>query len=97
MLLRSTRSDGLDARVDVLFKDIAALQLPTAFDGLLITEASNDELLKLGPQLGSNSMVNKNVFLIQGSNYSGYVVAGSVFWHEDEGTYYDESYFKDSF
>jgi hypothetical protein len=64
MLLRSTRSDGLDTSVDVLFKDIAALQLPTAFDGLLITEASNDELLKLGPQLGSNSMVNKKVFLI---------------------------------
>jgi hypothetical protein len=96
LLLRSNKSAELLTRVDVLFKDVVALKLPTAFAGLSVTEASESEALKFSPQLGSSSITNRKVFDIRGSNFSGYVVAAGVFWHEDNGTYYDKSYFEDS-
>ena len=34
LLLRSNRSGEFSTRIDVLFKNVAAIELPTAFDGL---------------------------------------------------------------
>jgi hypothetical protein len=83
--------------VDVLFKDVAAMQLPTIFDGLSVVEASADEARGLNIQLGSLPLHGRKVFVIRGSNFEGYVIAGAVFWHEDEGQHFDESHFQKSF
>ncbi|MBM6402650.1 hypothetical protein JQN72_00115 [Phycicoccus sp. CSK15P-2] len=40
LLLRSTKGRNADSRVDVLFKGVAALNLPTSFDGLRVREAT---------------------------------------------------------
>src|SRR5262245_15798235 len=97
LLLRSNRSDEVPTRIEVLFKNVAALELPTLFDGLSITEATSDEAQSLNIQLGSCPADRRKVFLLRGTNYLGYVVAGAVFWHEDQGNHYDESFFQKSF
>src|SRR5262249_48013426 len=97
LLLRSTKSDEIPTRIDVLFNDVAALELPTLFDGLSITEAALDEAQSLNVQLGSWPIHRRKVFVLRGTNYLGYVIAGAVSWHEDEGSHYDESFFQKSF
>lgn len=97
MLLRSNRSNEVPTRVDVLFKGIMALKLPTSFDGLSITEVAYSEAIKLGIPVGCDEVTDRRIFVISGDDFVGYIVAANVFWHEDEGAYYDESYFKNSF
>lgn len=41
LLLRSTMGPNADSRVDVLFKGVAALNLPTSFDGLRVRETAS--------------------------------------------------------
>jgi hypothetical protein len=78
-------------------RTIAAIALPTVFDGLSVAEASIDEARDLNIQLGSQRIDDRKVFIIRGSDFAGYVIAGVIFWHEDEGHHFDESYFQQSF
>ena len=96
LLLRSNRSEEFSTRIDILFKDVAAMALPTLFDGVSVAETAKDAAHELNIQLGAWSIQNRKVFAIWGANFSGYVVAGAVFWHEDEGYHFDESYFEQS-
>ena len=96
LLLRSNRSEKFSTRIDILFKDVAAIGLPTVFDGLSVAEASAEEARNLNIQRGALPLGNRRVFAIVGVNFAGYVVAGAVFWHEDEGHHFDESYFQKS-
>ena len=70
------------------------MELATAFDGLSVAEAATDEARNLNIQLGAWPLQNRKIFAIWGANFRGYVVAGVVFWHEDEGYHFDQSYFK---
>ena len=104
LLLRSNRTEDFstpidvvfNTRVDILFKDVAAMALPTLFDGLSVAETAKDEAHDLNIQLGAWPIQNRKTFAIWGANFSGYVVAGAVFWHEDEGYHFDKSYFEQS-
>ena len=41
LLLRSVKSEGHDSRVDVLFKNVRSINLPTSFTGLRINRDGN--------------------------------------------------------
>src|SRR5215472_14871400 len=77
LLLRSNRSEKFSTRIDVLFKDVAAMALPTVFDGLSVAEAVTDEARNLNIQLGALRISNRKVFVIWGPTFKGYVVAGA--------------------
>jgi hypothetical protein len=96
LLLRSNKSDGALTRIDVLFEGVGALEIPTYFQGLTIAEASWEEAPSLGVQLGSTTATGKKLFAIQGENFSGYLAASAVFWHEDSGAFHEPSYFPDA-
>ena len=93
LLLRSTKTTDFSTRIDVLFKDVGAIHLPMTLDGLALTEATEDEKVELRPQIASPRLRDRKVFVVSGSNFTGYVVAGMVAWHEDDLEYYDPSYF----
>lgn len=97
LLLRSNRSNELTTRIDVLFKNVASISLPTVFEGLSLAEVTIDEARNLNIQVGSLSIGGRKIFMISGLNFIGYVAAGAVHWHEDEGHHFDESYFQESF
>ena|SRR6266478_5003521 len=94
LLLRSTKSPGHQTRIDVFFKNVGAVHLPSTFDGLSIVEGSNDEALKMSV-LDSSSITkgHRKLFIVRGSDFLGYVVAAIVVCHEDEGEYHEPSYF----
>lgn len=93
LLLRSTKDDKHPTRIDILFKDVGAIHLPALFDGLTITEATENEAHDRASQMHSLNLNSRKMFLVTGSGFSGYVLAGLVVWHEDELEYYDKSNF----
>jgi hypothetical protein len=97
LLLRSTRSGERGTRVDILFKGVRAVQLPTTLRGLNMTVMPRKEAIEMSQTMGVQLRGNESVFALRGSNYAGFVIAGAAFLHEDEGSHSDPSYFADSF
>ncbi len=105
LLIRSGRSDDYATRIDILFKAVIAIKLPTVCHGVRVMEAPPDEAAKMSAESGARYLGSQGaksppsgkLFLTSGVGFSGYVIAGVMFWHEDEGHHYDESYFQSSF
>jgi len=94
LLLRSTKSAEFPTRIDVFFKGVSALHLPEASNGLSITKASDADIRKLCTLRQSLSFgKDVNVFMVQGADFVGYIAALIALCHEDEGEYYDPSFF----
>lgn len=87
LLFRSTKSTEHPTRVDVLFKNVAAIQMPTVFNGMTVRSTDAAPSLELGT-LGRSE---RELFEITGDGVRGYVVAGIVVTHEDEGSHGDPS------
>jgi len=94
LLLRSPKAPGLPTRIDVLFKNVSGIHLPTLSDGLQISEATEKEETKLRSQLSSSRLEGRKVFVVRVEGFMGYVIAGVVAWHEDKGEYYEPSFFQ---
>jgi len=93
LLLRSTKTPAQPTRIDVLFKNVAALHLPASFDRLSIAETSGVERANLNLQVSSKEMAERKTFVVRSTNFQGYVIASAVVSHEDEGEYDDPSFF----
>jgi hypothetical protein len=93
LLLRSTQEPGVPTRIDVCFGDVAAIHLPRLMTGLSIIESSSsvEEGLVMLP--GVDLVRGRTVFHVSGPSYVGYVIASFAEWHEDDGQYYEPSYF----
>ena len=91
LLLRSPKSPGAVTRVDVLFQNVKALKLPTRLEGLSVRSPTDEELRAIETDAGFREDGNTQVFVVEGKNYTGYVVAGVVVAREDTGEYGDPS------
>jgi hypothetical protein len=96
LLLRSTKDGERGTRIDILFKDVQAVQLPTILRGLHMVVMSGQEAVEKSKAMGVELRGNHSVFALRGSNYAGFVIAGGAFVHEDEGSHSDPSYFAES-
>ena len=87
LLLRSTSSSKRSTQVDVLFKDVVAVELPTSFDNIEVLEAeTTDEPSRVALPSGGRKR-----FLIRGRDVNGYVIAGAVHHVEGEQSHGDAS------
>lgn len=91
LLLRSPKSSGATTRVDVLFQNVKALKLPTRLEGLSVRSPGDEELQSIEDDAGFLVDENTRIFVVEGTNYTGYVVAGVVVAQEDTGDYSDPS------
>lgn len=91
LLLRSTKSDTFDARVDVLFQNVKALKLPTLLDGLTVAEADGSEVAQISRETGCLPDEETTLFVLRSPAYEGYVVAGVCLVAEDDGEYFEPS------
>lgn len=91
LLLRSTKSEQFDTRIDVLFQDVQAVQLPTSLSGLIILEADPAETERIIKETGLLPDEDRTFFSVIGSNFTGYIVAGVGISCEDSGEYYEPS------
>ena len=88
-LLRSNKSDTEHTRLEVLFKAVGYIQVPTALDGLRITEARRDSVDLDGLDISPSS--DQRCFRIQSNTGSGVILALAVYFAEDGGDYSDPS------
>lgn len=86
LLLRSNRTAERSTRIDILFKDVGALNMPTILRDLTIAEATAEEF-------GLNRRIaeSRRVFRVSSLDYLGFVVAGAVAMQEDDREYNDPS------
>ena len=91
LLLRSPKNEELRTRIDVLFKNVGAIELPTVLDGLTVSEATEGDWSAIGPRVDQRYRTGRTLFVVRGSSFLGYVLAGFVNWHEDEAEYYEAS------
>jgi len=75
--------------VDVLFKDVAGLNLHTDIPGLTVRSAGSDDVDFVDPQLRSLVSEGRVLFEIESSTFSGYVVA-RLTEHAEDSVEYDE-------
>jgi hypothetical protein len=91
LLLRSTKTETFPTRVEVLFKDVKALQLPTLLDGLVVTEADAESAQRIEAHTGLTGREGAIVYGIRTSRGVGHVVAGALFTDEDFGEHFEPS------
>lgn len=87
LLLRRVKSPKTPKRIDVLFKNVGLVDLPTVFDDPKIQEIDASSIGSISKRLGALGLYDKKVYRIRAVNCDGHVVAGSVSWTEDEEEY----------
>lgn len=88
LLLRSGRSAEHGTRIDLLFKDVSLLCLPSVLHGLTVEDMGPDSTL---PVEGFVLQPGQHVFRLTTKAFVGYVAASVAFVHEDQGDYFETS------
>src|SRR5690349_18618875 len=79
LLLRSNPEEGFYSRIELLFKGVAAVHLPTVMSGLIV------QVLKRGHRglpPWADAHDGREVYAVAFSGGEGYVVAGAAFMSE---------------
>jgi len=89
LLIRAPRHVGLlhapfPTRIDVLFKAVAFVQLPTVMHGFSLATVDPQDASIKSPEAARSAGINSEIFSVRGSDYAGYVVAEAAFICEDE-------------
>lgn len=84
LLLRSTKSANHTTQVDVLFKNVGLISMPTLFEGLTVIESSKQELESSGLTMGLLPAENRKCMKLEGNNWHGAITAGNIAWSEDD-------------
>lgn len=91
LLLRSTRDNPPETRIDVHFGGISFMLLRPYYEGLIIREGSAEECQRITDEYGVEAKLG--YLYILGRGFSGFVISGKPQWHEDEGGSKDPSWF----
>jgi hypothetical protein len=95
LLLRSTKTEEMPTRIDILFKPVSFMELPTLFHGITVCEVeSGDADGILGRIQASEYHIiykHQKVYKLSSGDVVAYVVASAFVVHEDDGEYYDRS------
>ena len=86
LLLRSTRSATRDTQVDVLFKDVGLVCMPTSIEDIEVFTGDDSDLPK-----GIHLADGRKIFVVRGRELSGVVSAGVVLHLEGPGSHNDPS------
>lgn len=88
LLMRSTPTENEPSRVELLFRYVHAVKLSVTLDNIAIRQASPSELTRINEDIGESvTDLELNAFMIESSKSTGYVVARSFAWVEDDGDY----------
>lgn len=87
LLLRRTKIDAQQTRIDVLFKDVKFVQLTTTCDNPEIVEDEAGDV----PVARGSVDPDDHIYVIRARDASGIVVAGSVHWEETDREYHEPS------
>jgi hypothetical protein len=91
LLLRSTKSAARDSQIDILFKGVSALRLPTSMRDFRVSskEPSPDELNQLG--FPSPAPRDQKLFVLESTDSRAYVLALAMDADETKRDYHEPS------
>lgn len=91
LLLRSTKTPTWQTRVDVLFRNVEGIELPTELAGLVVDVAPQQDWVPTAARLGVFLEEHLRVYAVSTSRQTGYVIAGLIWISEDQGEHYEPS------
>ena len=92
LLLRSgDRDDGGPRRIDLLFRGVVWISLPSWFSDFTIEKCLIDEVLDRMPPSHHGKAHSRKVYRLDVDRTPHYVVAGNVFVSRDDRAYFDPS------
>ncbi len=91
LLLRATKDRENPTRVDILFKNVATMSLPSVMHQLAVRQASPLEQEEILSTIEVDHSEDRRYFILEGPGFAGWVVAGVMVTVEDEGEYYEPS------
>jgi hypothetical protein len=92
LLLRSgDRDDGGPARIDLLFRGVVWMSLPSWFHDFTIEQCLLDEVLDCIPPGHRPKAESRKVYRVDIDRTPHYIIAGSVFESRDDCAYFDPS------
>lgn len=91
LLLRSGKDDTHKTLIDILFKGVDLIHIPTIFDRFRITEITKAEFQALHISLGNSDDLENRYFRVEGDGWQGIIVALAFFWVEEDAEYHDQS------
>lgn len=91
LLFRSGKTNEHKTRIDVLIRDVRAMEIRSWSDGLEIEEVDKEYLI--GFRSNPIEMVEpaNKIYALQGKGWQGFVVGGALSVHEDEAELMDPS------
>jgi hypothetical protein len=92
LLLRSAdRDDGGPRRIELLFRGVVWMSLPSWFSDFTIEQALLDEVISYIPPSLRGKAESRKVFRVEIDRTPHYVIAGSVSTSRDDASYFDAS------
>ena len=92
LLVRSgDRDDGASRRIDLLFRGVVWMSLPSWFSDFTIEQCLLDEVLQRIPPDHRGKAQSRKVYRIDIDRTPHYVVAGNVFLARDDRPYFEPS------
>jgi len=92
LLLRShDRDDGGPARIDLLFRGVVWMSIPTWFSDFTIEHCLIDEVIEHIPPSHRAKAESRKVFRVEIDRTPHYIIAGGVFAASDDLSYFDPS------
>ncbi|MET8581092.1 hypothetical protein ABZX39_09390 [Streptomyces collinus] len=94
LLLRATRDEADQHRVDLHVEDVRGVLLEPLYRGIVIREGTDEEVREVESVYGipiTSEAVHLHV--IGEDRMRGFVVGGPLLWYEDEGGFRDPSHF----
>jgi hypothetical protein len=91
LLFRSTKDEDSKTRVDVLFQNVQAMNLPKTTGELVVRLADEADSDAISTATGVTPADDVSFYTLHGSMQGGYVVASEVAEREDEGEYFEPS------
>lgn len=88
LLLRSVPTDVEPSRLEILFRNVFALQMTTEMEGISIRSSLDSETAQIEDSIGVEiGKIGLKVFILESVTSRGYVVASSCDSAEDDGDY----------
>ena len=93
LLFRSGKTSAYPTRLDILFTDVRVIETRLKFEGISISEVPSSFLEGLPSKPTEMIQPGHRCFVLSGIGWQGFLVAGSVFFHEDDKNFFEPSHF----
>ncbi len=92
LLLRShDRDDGGPKRIELLFRGVVWMSIPSWFSDFTIDQCLLDEVLEYIPPSHRGKVESRKIYRVDIDRTPHYIIAGSVMTSSDDASYFDPS------